>query len=78
MATSKTVYIPIQLFAEGEMTDAKALSIATKIQKMIEEGYFSEASVYEHANSERVDLSAYDVQQPVILEFDGLPDGETT
>ena len=63
--STKTVFIPVRLFANGEMTDEQAMDIATKIQKMIEDGYFTEDSVYDHANSQKVDLVAYDVQKPV-------------
>lgn len=64
--STKTVYIPIKLFANGELTDEQAMDVAKKIQEMIMDGYFNEDSVYDHANSQQISLVAYDVQQPTL------------
>lgn len=64
--STKTVYIPIKLFANGELTDEQAMDVAKKIQEMIMDGYFNEDWVYDHANSQQIKLVAYDVQQPTL------------
>lgn len=65
MAT-KTVYLPITLETESEISDEQAMDVAKKIQEMIMDGYFNEDSVYDHANSQQISLVAYDVQEPTL------------
>ena len=61
----KTVYIPVKLKFDGDITEDQAIGLGNSIVAMVQEGFFSEDNVFDEARAENIELEGFCICEAV-------------
>ena len=72
----KTVYLPVTLKSQGDITDEQAINIGNSIAAMLQDGFFSVDNVYDAAEETDVELDTFKVSDETVTGSSFVPRAE--